>query len=175
MIALYDRTANALNGSADSILPTLARFVFAATLLMYFWGSAHTKWTTDPLAIDLGAYIQIFPRAFEAVGYDASAMSMFSKLVIIAGTVAEYILPLMLIIGLFTRLAALGMLGFVAVQTYIDIVGHKVGAETIGTWFDRIPDSAIIDQRAFWILLLAVLVLKGAGPLSLDRLLARNR
>jgi len=171
----YDRLANALNTSSGSILPTLARFVFAATLLIYFWGSAHTKWSTDPLALELGAYIQIFPKAFEAAGYDASLMPFFSKLVIIAGTVAEYVLPLLIIIGLFTRFAALGMIGFVIVQTYVDIFGHGVGAETIGTWFDNVPDSAILDQRAFWALLLITLVLKGGGPLSVDRLLTRNR
>jgi len=43
MIALYNRTATALNVSADSILPTLARFIFAATLFMYFWNSGLTK------------------------------------------------------------------------------------------------------------------------------------
>lgn len=173
MISLYDRTAAALNGAADSILPTLARFIFAAVLLMYFWNSAGTKWTSDPIGIDIGAYIQIFPVAFDAAGYDPSAMPFFSKLVIIAGTIAEYILPALIVLGLLTRLAALGMIGFVAVQTYVDIVGHKVGAETIGTWFDRIQDSAILDQRTFWVFVLLTLVLKGAGPLSADALLRR--
>lgn len=175
MIALYDRTARALNMSADSILPTLARFVFAATLLFYFWNSAGTKWESGPFGLSLGAYVQIFPKAFDAVGYDASMMSAFSKLVIWAGTIAEYILPLLLVIGLLTRFAALGMIGFIVVQSLTDIYGHGLDAATIGGWFDRFQDSAIMDQRSYWILGLLVLVLKGGGPLSVDRLLTKNR
>ena len=48
-------------------------------------------------------------------------------------------------------------------------------AQTIGAWFDRQSGSLIMDQRAFWIFLLVVLVLRGGGPLSLDRLLGLER
>jgi putative oxidoreductase len=77
----------------------------------------------------------------------------------------------MLVIGLLTRLAALGMVGFVAVQSLTDILGHKVAPETVGAWFDPVSDALILDQRAFWMLLFLVLVLKGAGPISADRFL----
>lgn len=46
-----------------------------------------------------------------------------------------------------------------------------VDAETIGAWFDGKPDSPIADQRAFWAFLLLYLGLRGAGAISLDRLL----
>ena len=36
-------------------------------------------------------------------------------------------------------------------------------------------DAVILDQRALWFFLLITLVIKGAGPLSLDRLLTRPR
>jgi putative oxidoreductase len=49
------------------------------------------------------------------------------------------------------------------------------GPETIGAWFDPVADALILDQRVFWILLFLVLILKGAGPISLDRLLAATR
>ena len=55
---------------ADWILPTLARFLFAALLLMYFWVSGLTKLGDGILGIfqpSLGAYAQIFPKAMEAV------------------------------------------------------------------------------------------------------------
>jgi putative oxidoreductase len=54
-------------------------------------------------------------------------------------------------------------------------MGHGLGAADIGTWFDRNPAALIVDQRAFWLFLLLVLVLRGAGPLSLDRLLRGPR
>jgi len=65
------------------------------------------------------------------------------------------------------------MIGFVAVQSLTDLYGHGgiAHAETLGAWFDRVPDAAILDQRLFWVILLLVPVMKGAGPLSLDRVL----
>lgn len=160
----------------DTILPTLARFVFAAVLLMYFWASGLTK-LGDGLpglfAPSSGAYVQIFPRAFEAAGYDSTQLSLFQHLVVLAGTWAEFILPALIVLGLATRLAALGMIGFVTLQSLTDLYGHGGIAhpETLGAWFDRIPDAVILDQRAFWVFLFLLLVIKGAGPVSLDRLL----
>ncbi len=128
----------------------------------------------DILKPSLGAYAQIFPRQMEAVGYDVSQLNIFHWLVVTAGTFAEFLLPLLIVIGLLTRLAALGMIGFIVVQSLTDIVGHQVDAATIGSWFDRASDALIVDQRALWLLLLLILVFKGAGPLSLDRLLSRQ-
>ncbi len=170
MIALYNRITTHLDRTATIALPTLARLVFAGTLLMYFWKSGLTKLGDGFfgfLSPSTGAYAQIFPKAFEATGYDPSQLSLFHWAVVVAGTWAEFILPLLIVVGLLTRLAAMGMIGFVVVQTLTDMVGH--GAE-FGAWFNRLSGELIADQRAFWILALLILVFKGAGPLSLDRL-----
>jgi len=159
---------------ADWLLPTVARFLFAAILLVYFLNSGLTKlgegfsgiWTPS-----VGAYAQIFPRVLEAAGYDTDALSFFHKIIVLAGTWAEFILPVLIVLGLLTRLAALGMIGFVTVQSLTDIYGHGA-TDALGAWFDRFPDAVILDQRALWVFLLLVLVIKGAGPLSFDRALA---
>jgi putative oxidoreductase len=156
-----------LDRAGDWLLPTLARLVFAGVLFGYFWSSALTK-LDGPFTPALGAYAQIFPKAFEAVGYDASQLGLWHRLVVLMGTWAEFALPVLIVLGLLTRLAALGMIGFVLVQSLTDLWGHGAAA---GAWFDRASDAVILDQRAFWLLLLAALVLKGAGPLSADRLL----
>ena len=177
MIKIYSAVVERLS-RADWLLSTTARFIFAATLLLYFWASALTKLGDGVLGIfqpSVGAYAQIFPKAMEAVVYDTSQLSIFHWAVVVAGTWAEFILPTLIVIGLLTRISALGMIGFIIVQSLTDLIGHG-GAEhkeTFGAWFDRIPDSVIMDQRAFWIFLLLVLVIKGAGPLSLDRALSR--
>jgi putative oxidoreductase len=159
--------ASGADRAADWLLPTLARLVFAAVLFSYFWTSAGTK--LDGLFTPaLGAYAQIFPKQFEAVGYDVAQMGLWHRLVVLAGAWAEYALPILIVLGLATRLAALGMIGFVIVQSLTDIWGHGAAA---GAWFDAASDALILDQRALWVLLLAILVLKGAGPLSADRLL----
>ncbi|MHA7876816.1 DoxX family membrane protein [Roseivivax sp.] len=157
----------------DMVLPLLARFVFAATLLVYFWNAGLTKLEGGPFSLSMGAYAQIFPKAFAAVGYDASQLGVFHYLVALAGTYAEFILPALIVLGLLARLAALGMIGFVVIQSLTDLYGHGgiEHAETLGAWFDRFPDGVILDQRAFWTLALVLIVVKGAGALSLDRLL----
>ena len=180
LLTLHARAARHLDRAGDALLPLLARFVFAAVLLPYFWVSGLTKLGDGVLGIlrpSTGAYAQIFPRAMEAVTYDVSQLSAFHWAVVVAGTWAEFLLPLMIVAGLFTRLAALGMIGFVAVQSLTDLYGHGgiAHAATLGAWFDRLPDGVILDQRAFWVLLLAVLVMKGAGALSLDRLTGAER
>ena len=172
--AVFDRLAR-----ADWLLPTLARFLFAALFLLYFWVSGMTKLGDGLFGIfspSTGAYAQIFPRLMEEVLYDTSQLSFFHTLVVLAGTWAEFLLPLLIVVGLLTRLSALGMIGFIIVQTLTDLYGHGVINEpkTIGAWFDKMPDSVIMDQRALWVFLLIVIVVKGAGPLSLDRLLANR-
>lgn len=173
IVNIYRRAVAGLDTAADS-LPLLARLVFAGVLAQYFWASALTKLDSFPFGLSLGAYAQIFPRTLEAAAYDTSALGFGHWLIAIAGTYAEFLLPAAIILGLATRLAALGMIGFVVVQSAVDIVGHKASAATIGAWFDRDSASLIADQRALWFVLLAILVLRGAGALSLDRLAARR-
>ncbi len=175
--SLHDAVFGLLERTFEGwLLPTLARFAFAASLLFYYWSSAVTKLGDGVFGVfspSLGAYAQIFPKAMEAVGYDVSQLSTWHWMVVVAGTVAEFVLPALIVVGLLTRLAALGMIGFVAVQTLTDLFGHGAIAhpETLGAWFDRFPDGIILDQRLFWVIILLIPVLKGAGPLSLDRLL----
>ena len=153
-----------------------ARLAFAAVLFGYYWNSALTKIGDGPLGflrITDGAYVQILPSVMEANGYDSSALGLQWHLVVALGTYAEFLLPVMIVAGLFTRLAALGMLVFVVVQSYVDVAFHGVDAETIGALFDRLPSSTIADQRALWAFLLVTLIVKGGGALSLDALLSR--
>ena len=175
----FTNLARPLDRFGDEALPLMSRLVFAGVLLVYYWNSGLTKLGDGLFGLfnpSLGAYAQIFPKQMEAVGYDVSQLGAFHWLVVVAGTAAEFILPLLIIIGLLTRLAALGMIGFVAVQSLTDLYGHGGIAhiETVGAWFDGASDALILDQRAFWVLGLSILVLKGAGALSVDRLLFRN-
>ncbi|KZY48796.1 hypothetical protein A3731_27245 [Roseovarius sp. HI0049] len=164
---------------ADWLLPTLARVLFAAILLVYYWNSGLTKLGDGLPGLfnpAVGAYAQIFPKAAEAVTYDITKLSLFHHAVVLAGTWAEFILPVLILAGLLARLAALGMIGFIVVQSLTDLFGHGGLAHegTLGAWFDKAPDAIILDQRALWVFLLLVIVVKGAGPLSLDRVLSRT-
>ena len=177
----FARHINAITEPAaglDALLPLLARFTFGAVLAMYFWASALTKLGDGFLGFlfpGAGAYVQIFPQTMENVGYDPSTLGLWHWTVVTAGTWAEFILPLTILIGLFTRLSALGMIGFIIIQSVTDLYGHGLLGDTkfIGGWFDRIPDAMLMDQRLLWIFPLLVLLIKGAGALSVDRAVMR--
>ena len=131
LISMTDAVFAPLDRAGDWVLPTLARLVFAGVLLGYFWASALTKFD-GPFAPSAGAFAQIYPRAFEAAGYDASQLGLVPWMVVLLGGWAEFVLPLLMVLGLFTRLAALGMTGFVVMQSLTDIYGHLAGPATIG-------------------------------------------
>lgn len=178
LLTLQDRLFSAI-GTGDDALPFAARFAFAASLALYFFNSGLTKLGDGIFGIfqpSLGAYAQIFPRAMEAAGYDTTQLGVFHWAVVTGGTIAEFILPVLIIIGLFARLASLGMIGFVVVQSLTDLIGHGAWNDpaVLGAWFDRIPDGIILDQRMFWVLALAIVVFKGAGWLSIDSFLKKS-
>lgn len=178
LVRLHATVFASLERAVEGWLPGLAaRFSFLAVLYLYFLNSALTKvepGTAGFFRIADGAYYQIALPAVEAAGGDVSDVAFLPwGLIVWAGTYAEFILPVLVVLGLFTRLAALGMVGFVLVQSYVDITVHQVGKETAGAWFDRFSDGLIFDQRTLWVFLLLYLAVKGAGALSLDAALAR--
>lgn len=157
--------------SAATLLSTLARLVFASVLLHFFWASFATK--IDGFGLSAGAYIQILPKQFGAAGYDPSALPWYDHLVVALGALAEFGLPLLVTLGLATRPAALGMIGFIVVMSLTDIYGHGVDAATIGLPFDADPYGKILDQRLLWAFTLVVPIVLGGGALSLDAAITR--
>ncbi|MGB1234495.1 MAG: DoxX family protein [Planktomarina sp.] len=178
ILTLHDRVFHGLSRVLDGwFLPLVARFTFAAVLLNYFWNSAVTKLGDGIfgfLSPSLNGYIQVFPAKTEALGYDISGFSWFDWLVVTAGTIGEFVLPLLIVIGLLTRIAALGMIVFVIVQSYVDVTGHGVGGADLGAWFDGPSGALIMDQRLLWMTLFITLIVKGGGAISLDGLLSKR-
>ncbi|RST84836.1 DoxX family membrane protein [Aquibium carbonis] len=176
--ALHDAVFGAVERALDGwFLGLAARFVFAAVLWFYFLNSARTKVGDGILGfftITDNAYYQIALPAVDAAGGDVSRVAFLPwGLLVFMGTYGEFILPLLVVLGLFARIAALGMIAFIGVQTLVDITVHQVGPETIGALFDRFPDAVIMDQRLLWLFPLVYVALKGAGAVSLDALAAR--
>ena len=177
---LHDTVFGTLERLTDGwFLGLFARFIFAAVLWAYFLNSAFTKvgeGVAGFFMIAPGAYYQIALPAVEAAGGDIDQVAFLPwGLIVTLGTYAEFILPLLVVFGLFTRVAALGMIVFIAVQTLVDITVHMVGPETVGALFDRFPDALVLDQRLLWMMPLVYLTLKGAGFVSIDGLLASRR
>jgi putative oxidoreductase len=96
-------------------------------------------------------------------GLSESAVALFEdeyklpllppELAAYAAAAAEHVLPVLLLLGLFTRLSALGLLIMtLVIQLFV------------------FPD-AWWTVHAYWTALLLTLIAKGAGALSLDRLI----
>lgn len=151
-----------------------ARLVFAAVLWPYYLNSAITKPGMGPLGVFMpgpGAFAQIIPAVAEAHSYNPAEIAFFPwHLIVIVGVLAEFTLPALIVLGVFTRLSALAMIGFVSVQSLVDIYAH--GAMS-GALFDGDPAS-VLDQRLLWVFPLVVLLATGGGRFALDRLLART-
>ncbi len=154
-----------------------ARFTFASVLSLYFLNSFMTKVGHGFFGffhIAPGAYYQIALPAVEAAGGDVGQVPFLPwGLIVVLGAYSEFLLPILIVLGLFTRIASLGMIAFIIVQSLTDIYVHQVGAKTAGAMFDRFSDGLIFDQRLLWGFVLAYLAVKGAGAVSLDWALAR--
>jgi putative oxidoreductase len=178
IFSLYAAVFSAIERASEGwFLGLAARGVFASVLLVYFLNSALTKLGPGPLGFlspSVGAYAQILPVIMQEVSFNVSKIAFFPYgLIVLLGTWAEFVLPVLIVLGLFTRAASLAMVGFVFVMSWVDITGHHVDAKTIGMPFDGQPGAIIADQRLLWVFLLLVLVVRGAGAISLDALLKR--
>ncbi|GHB38504.1 hypothetical protein GCM10007094_29940 [Pseudovibrio japonicus] len=178
LVNLYQGIFGWLERVTDGwFLGLTARFLFAGILFMYFWNSAMTKLGDGFfgfLSPTAGAYAQILPQITEAAGYDVSQIPFLPYgLIVLLGTWAEIVIPVLIVLGLFTRAASVGFIGFVIVMSVVDVVGHGVAGATIGAFFDGNPSSVIVDQRALWIFLAIVLVVRGPGVFSLDWVLGK--
>ena len=139
-----------------SLVALLSRFAIAAV----FWNSGQTKVTGFALNVVTGEFALGWPRLSE------SALALFQdeyKLPFIAPTLAapmaamaEHLFPLLLLIGLGTRLSALALLGMTLV---IQLLVYPGAYATHGTW------AAV----------LLFLIARGPGSLSVDHWLATRR
>ena len=86
-----------------------------------------------------------------------------SKIAAIAGTGGELLFPVLLTLGLFTRLSALGLtaVNVMAVYAY----AHVLLSEGF---------EAALGQHVLWGFMLLVIVVYGPGKASLDQLLSRT-
>lgn len=165
----------------DWFLPTLARFIFGVTLFYYFFHSAKLKLGAEGLNAlfkpTAGMFGQMLPAGAEAVSYDVMQATSLQKAIMLSGTWVEFILPGLIIIGLLTRFAAIGMVIFIAFMTFVDLYGHGGISDPsiVGAWFDTDTTGIVLDLRIYWLFLLLYLIFRGAGPLSIDRLFRARR
>jgi putative oxidoreductase len=141
LVAIVHRIVAMLNGIPYWFIALAARIFPAAV----FWQSGQTKvagWHLKPSAIAL------FQSEYQLPLIDPTAAAYLTA-------IGEHALPALLVLGLATRFAALGLLFMTAV---IEIFVYPAAWPTHGVW------------AACFLLLIA----RGPGEISLDHLIARR-
>ena len=137
------------------LIALLGRFSVAAL----FWKSGQTKIEGFVVDIVAGEYQWGVPRLSSSAVYlfeqEYRLPLLAPALAATLGALAEHVLPLLILLGLATRFSALGLLLMTAV---IQLLVYPDAYPTHGVW------AAV----------LLMLMAKGAGPLSLDRVVARR-
>ena len=154
--SLNSTAARLFSAIPHDLTAALARFSMAAV----FWKSGQTK--VSGFAVDVvdGTYEWGWPRLSDnavALFRDEYKLPVLSpELGASMAALGEHVLPLLLLLGLATRLSAFGLLGMTAV---IQLLVYPGAWPTHGTW-------------AACLLLIMTM---GPGRWSLDHLLARQR
>ncbi|MDD9909470.1 MAG: DoxX family protein [Ahrensia sp.] len=179
LLGIYDGLVISVTTALEGWFTGLAaRFAFASVIAVYYLNSAWSGMNGSLIGlfnVGDGTYAAALPARMEEVVYDPSMLTTFEHLFVHAGVWAEFFLPILIIVGLFTRIAAVGMIVVVIVQSWVDVFGHGLEGKSIGAMFDRLPDAIIFDQRLLWVFLLGILALHGAGKVSLDYVLKHRK
>ena len=144
----YDAATRWLSGKLpESLLLAFVRVVLGGI----FWRSGQTK-------VVEGTWFQLTDTTYELFRTEYAGVPVLPpELAAVLANAAEHVLPALLLVGLFTRASALGLLGM-----------------TLTIQFFVYPD-AWWPEHSLWTALALVLILRGGGLVSLDALLARGR
>ncbi len=147
MINLWNRLTGLLSGT---VFESIAQLFTRIALAGIFWRSYKTKVVEDTwLQIDETQYF-IFENEF-------SGLPIPTDIAVPMATYAEFLFPILLVLGLFTRFSALALMGMaLVIQLFV------------------FPDAAHFFGWAITVLALGgFLVSRGGGLFSLDALLGR--
>lgn len=143
LLAYASQVTGALSGR---ILQGIALLFCRIALAGVFWRAGRTK-------IVEGSWLTISDTTRFLFGYEYNTVPLPTELSLYLATYAEHLFPILLVLGLATRLSALALLGMtMIIQLFV------------------YPD-AWWAVHSLWAALCVVLVSLGAGALSLDAFL----
>ncbi|MEZ5742262.1 MAG: DoxX family protein [Sphingomonadaceae bacterium] len=146
MLKLYDKAVAALSGH---IPEAIALFFTRVALAGVFWRSGRTK-------VEEGSLLSISDTTYFLFEEEYAGVPLPSDFAAVMATYSEHLFPILLVIGLFTRLSALALLGMTMV---IQIFVYPEA------WW---------SVHLLWVAMAGILIVRGAGAFSLDALLARK-
>ncbi len=142
----YGRVVAALGGQVpEGVALLFVRIALAGV----FWRSGRSKVTE-------GSWLEISDATYELFHTEYSGVPLPPEFAAIAATGAEHLFPALLLIGLFTRMSALALLGM-----------------TLVIQFFVYPD-AWWPVHALWVALTLVLIVRGGGLFSFDHPLGKR-
>ncbi|WP_128891093.1 DoxX family protein [Erythrobacter sp. HKB08] len=144
-ISLYDRTTRFLSGS---LIESGALLLTRLSLAGVFWRSGRTK-------VVEGSWLQIEETQYYL--FEEFGLPVSPQIMVPMATYAEFFLPVLVALGLATRLSALALLGMTMVIQFL------------------VFPEAWWATHSLWAAMALVLVSRGAGLFSLDALIARVR
>ena len=147
LIAAYDRMVLTLSGKVgEGIALLFLRIAFAGI----FWRSGRTK-------IEEGSWITISDNARFLFAEEYAGVPLPPDFAAVAATGAEHLFPFLLIIGLMTRLSAVALLVMtMVIQLFV-------------------YPEAWWPVHSLWVAMALVLIVRGGGHFSVDRLLTEAR
>lgn len=146
MIALYDRTVKRVSGKVPEAIMLL--FVRVA-LAGIFWRSGRSK-------VEEGSWFQISDSTYFLFSEEYSAVPLPSDFAAVMATVSEHVFPILLVLGLLTRLSAAALIGMTMV---IQIFVYPEA------WW---------SVHMLWVALALVLIVRGGGSLSVDAMFEKS-
>lgn len=145
IINMYDKAIAIVSGKIpDAIILLLTRIALAGI----FWRSARTK-------VEEGTWLTMSDTTVFL--FEEEYGMPFPEITGLIATYAEHFLPLLVVLGLFTRFGAAGLFVMtMVIQLFV------------------YPD-AWWSVHIIWAALALILVTRGAGPISLDAILVKSR
>lgn len=144
MMNLIKKTINLVSGAVPEAIVLLFTRVALAGI---FWRSARTK-------VEEGTWLQMSDTTVFL--FQEEYGMPFPEITGLIATYAEHFLPILVVLGLFTRVGAAGLL-----------------VMTLVIQFFVYPD-AWWQTHIIWVALAGVLIVRGGGMFSIDRLLGHK-
>ena len=147
ILAAYDRVVGALESKlSEGVALLMLRVAFAGI----FWRSGRTK-------IVEGSWITLSDTTTALFREEYAGVPLPPELAAVAATAAEHLFPILLLIGLATRLSAVALLGMTMVIQFF------------------VYPEAWWPVHSLWFAMALVLIARGGGLFSVDRLLTQSR
>lgn len=147
IVTAYDRAVAMLD---SAVIQGLVLLFTRVVLAGIFWRSGRTK-------VEEGSFFSISDTTYFLFQEEYAGVPLPSDFAAVMATVSEHLFPILLVVGLFTRLSALALLGMtIVIQIFV-------------------YPEAWWSVHSLWAALALILLVRGAGNFSLDAVLLKGR